>query len=68
MSIIVPHIPRQPQQHTGARYMWRVSCSCGWYALAGNREHCLLAINAHLDEEEPFPSYLLEDTNEKPDR
>lgn len=61
MSIIVPHIPKEPQRHSTVPYLWRAGCSCGWWALAGNRNNAVAATNHHLDEEEPFPSHLLFD-------
>lgn len=66
MSIIVPHIGKQPQRHSVVPYLWRVSCSCGWFAIAATEANARSAFHAHQYEEEPFPSDQLFDTKDSP--
>lgn len=60
MSIIVPH-EIAIRRHTDVPYLWKVRCSCGWYALAPDAAKARMAGNSHLSEEEPFPTYLFDE-------
>lgn len=54
MSIIVPH-KTKVQGHSIIPWLWRSSCSCGWWALAPNPSRARMACAEHLYAEEPFP-------------
>lgn len=56
MSLIVPHYRRAAKRHNSVPYLWRIGCSCGWYALAPSEDRCNMAFAQHQFEEEPFPS------------
>jgi hypothetical protein len=62
MSIIVPHLLRPPIRHTKLPYLWRIGCSCGWYALAPNEQLARTAFSSHQFEEEPFAAEEIFDT------
>jgi hypothetical protein len=63
MSILVPHLYRPATRHSVIPWLWRVGCSCGWYALAGTEHLARQAFAAHQYEEEPFPSDEVFDIN-----
>lgn len=56
-SLIVPHRTKV-QGHATVKYLWRASCSCGWWAIAGDEPKARLAARDHLESEEPFPDLL----------
>jgi hypothetical protein len=66
MSIIVPHIGVPPQRHSLVPFLWKVRCSCGWFALAASEIACRAAFHSHQLAEEPFPSDEVFDTTEHP--
>lgn len=54
MSIIVPHHCKYAQ-HSAAKYLWRITCSCGYLAFAPDEMKAQACIAQHLQDEEPFP-------------
>ena len=54
MSPLVPHNV-VVQGHARVPFLWRITCSCGYKAIAPDRGKALACKAQHLSEEEPFP-------------
>jgi len=54
------HLKTSLKRHDKIPYLWRVTCHCGWYALAASQGKAEMAIDDHVYREEPFPDLTLE--------
>jgi hypothetical protein len=49
------HLVATVQPHTDIPYLWRSACTCGEWFLAPSEARARLAIQTHIEREEPFP-------------
>ncbi len=52
MPFILHHT--EVKGHSVVPYLFRASCTCGWFALAPTEARAQAACSNHLDEQEPF--------------
>lgn len=51
------HFNMGTRRHTTMKHLWRSRCCCGQYFLAATEELAKMALDTHIESEEPFPSF-----------
>jgi len=56
------HFRVNVERHSSIPYLWRGRCYCGLYFMGASEESATNGLNAHIEEEEPFPHDMTPET------